>query len=253
VELALGHPLGPDVPGHPLSEDFAANAAALEKRIGHAFKDRRLLERALSHRSFANGSNARLESYERLEFLGDRVLGLAIANELYRRYPEVNEGQLSKALAGLVRIETCAEVALALGLDRCIRMGKGERRSSLHKRTVVLGDVCEALLGALYLDAGFAAAEELVVRMWAERFDTVVLETSDPKTMLQEWAHAKGLSEPRYFDLSRSGPQHKPVFTVRASVEGLADSEGSGPTKRAAERAAAAAMLKREGVEGVRE
>jgi ribonuclease III len=249
----VGDPLGPDVQRHQLSQDLEGNVAALEEQIGYVFKDRKLLERALSHRSLPAGPKARLDSYERLEFLGDRVLGLAIAGELYRRYPEENEGQLAKALATLVRVETCADVALTLRLDRCVRMGKGERKASLQNRTVVLGDVCEALLGALYLEAGFAAADALVRRLWTMKIEDCVRESADPKTMLQEWAHAKGLSEPKYSDLNRSGPQHKPVFTVLAHVEGLADSEGTGPTKRTAERAAAVAMLRREGVEGVRD
>lgn len=221
--------------------------AALEDRIGHRFADRTLLERALTHASALAPDAARLESYQRLEFLGDRVLGLAIAGLLFVRFAEAPEGQLSRALADMVRKETCAAVAADLDLGAVIRIGKGERRTGLARKETVLGDACEALLGAVYLDAGFAAAAALVERLWMPRLPTLAAGAGpDPKTALQEWAHSQGLAEPRYQELARSGPDHAPRFRIAALIEGLAPAEGEGTSKRAAERDAAARLLARQ-------
>ncbi len=220
----------------------------LEARLGYRFANRSLLEQALTHASFLPADDARGGSYQRLEFLGDRVLGLTIAAMLFERYPDAPEGQLSRALADLVRKETCAAVAADLGLSAHLRLGKGEQRSGLGKKIAVLGDSCEALLGAIYRDAGFAAADSVVRALWTNRVPAMTATSADPKTHLQEWAHTRSFSEPRYVEQSRVGPDHAPVFRVHAIVGSLAPAEGQGPSKRHAERAAAETMLKREGV-----
>jgi len=225
----------------------ADRLAALEDRIGHRFADRRLLETAVTHASFLSPEDARLHSYQRLEFLGDRVLGLTVADMLYTRYPDAPEGQLSRALADLVRKETCAAVALDLDLGAALRVGKGERKTGLARKAAVLGDACEAVLAAIHLDAGFAAAAAVIERHWAARIpDIGAGRTADPKTALQEWAHTKGYTEPTYKELGRTGPDHAPRFRVMAVVPGLGPAEGEGKSKREAERAAAEAMLARE-------
>lgn len=244
--MAVVDPVGPDVQRHPLmSED---KLAALQQRLGYRFQDRSLLERALTHASAVAPDEARASSYQRLEFLGDRVLGLSVAALLYERFPDAAEGHLSRALADLVRKETCAAVAGDLGIGLALRVGKGERRNGLARKEAVLGDACEAILGAVLLDAGFETADRLIRQLWSSRLPEVgSAVTADPKTALQEWAHAQGLSEPRYRETGRTGPDHAPVFNVVAVIDGLANAEGAGRTKRAAERAAAEAMLAREG------
>ena len=241
------HPLGPHVQGHPLSTSADAAQAALEKRLGHRFASRALLQQALTHASALSQDEARLKSYQRLEFLGDRVLGLSISTLLFEQFPEAPEGHLSRALADLVRKETCAEIAEEIGVGPALRMGKGERKTGLARKTAVLGDACEAILGAVYLDAGFAAVDAVIRSHWAARApDLTAGSTADPKTALQEWAHTRGLVEPRYEETARTGPDHAPVFVVSAHIPGLIPATGEGRSKRVAERAAAAAMLARE-------
>lgn len=221
--------------------------AALEDRLGYRFQRRGLLEQALTHASALTQDDARTKSYQRLEFLGDRVLGLSIAALLHARFPDAAEGQLSRALADLVRKETCADVAGELGVSAALRIGKGEKKTGLNRRVAVLGDACEAILGAIFLDGGFAAAEAVVRRHWQARVpDISGGATADPKTALQEWAHTQGLAEPHYRETGRSGPDHAPVFRVEAVLAGRPPMAGEGPSKRVAERAAAAAMLARE-------
>ena len=243
--MAVVHPLEPDVQRHPVMA--GDDLSGLEVRLGHRFTDRALLERALTHASAVSPDDARTGSYQRLEFLGDRVLGLSVAAMLYEAAPDAPEGHLSRALADLVRKETCAAIAAELGVSAAMRVGKGERKNGLAKKPAVLGDACEALLGAVFLDGGFAASDAVVRALWQNRLpDLEAGASADPKTALQEWAHTKGLTEPRYSETDRSGPDHAPVFRVVASIPGLPDAEGQGRSKRAAERAAAEAMLKRE-------
>jgi ribonuclease III len=221
--------------------------AALEVRIGHKFADTVLLERALTHISALSGGN-RANSYQRLEFLGDHVLGLAISDMLYQAFPKANEGELSRRLADLVRKETCAEVARAMELGPALKLGSSESNAGGRLRTTILGDACEALVGAVFLDGGYTAAEELVARFWKERMLKPMRPLRDPKTMLQEWAQARALPTPVYQELERTGPHHKPKFSVVVSLPGRPPAEGSGASKRAAEQDAASAMLSRVGV-----
>lgn len=218
---------------------------ALEARIGHAFANRSLIAAALTHVSAAAGGKR--QSYQRLEFLGDRVLGLAVAEMLYETFAEAGEGELSRRLAGLVRKETCAEVALAWGAESCIRLGDGEPPATAAK-TAVLGDVCESIIGAVFLDAGYETAKAVVRAAFGERLRAPGRPLRDSKTALQEWAQARGLPPPLYRETARSGPDHAPEFTVCVEVPGYPDAQAKGFAKRLAEQAAAAAFMAREGI-----
>ncbi len=223
----------------------APDTARLQETLGHVFVDQGLLTTALTHMS-AEGS--RLESYQRLEFLGDRVLGLSIADMLFVRYREAEEGDMSRRLADLVRKETCAEVALAWNLGAFMRLGEGEILAGARKNKAILADACEAIIGAVFIDGGYAAARGLVERAFGERLLKPVRPLRDAKTALQEWAQGQGYQTPTYSERGRSGPDHAPVFRVAARIPGLADAEAQGPSKRLAEQAAAEAFLRREGL-----
>jgi ribonuclease III len=219
----------------------------LESALGHAFADKGLLQQALTHISALPVSRRR-ESYQRLEFLGDRVLGLAVAELLYRTYQEAEEGALSRRLSELVRKETCAAVALEWDVGPHLLLGLGEAQSGGRKRATILGDACEALIGATFLDGGFEAALRVVERAWSERIEASAGTANDAKTALQEWAQARSLRAPTYRLVSRTGPDHSPRFTVAVDVESHVAAEGEGRSKRLAEQAAAAAFIAREGV-----
>ena len=219
----------------------------LESRIGYAFADKAILERALTHVSAAS-RQGRGGSYQRLEFLGDHVLGLAVSDMLYRAFPKGDEGELSRRLADLVRRETCADVARALDLGAVLRLGSSESNAGGRRRMATLADVCEALIGAVFIDGGYPAAAALIERLWRERMMTPARPLRDAKTMLQEWAQGRGLPTPSYREVERKGPHHNPEFRVAVDVPALQPAEGTGHSKRAAEQAAAAAMLTREGV-----
>jgi ribonuclease III len=228
------------------------SATALEERIGYRFADGAMLECALTHISALKGARNRAGSYQRLEFLGDHVLGLVISDMLYRTYPKADEGELSRRLADLVRKETCAEIARTIDLGPAIRVGSSEANAGARSRLAILADVCEAVIGAVYLDGGYKAAEELVERLWQVRMQATAQPPRDPKTVLQEWAQARGLPTPAYREVARSGPDHDPEFRVAVQLPAFAPAEGLGRSKRAAEQAAASAMLVREGVERTR-
>ena len=224
----------------------------LEDRIGYRFGDPPTLEMALTHISALKGARNRAGSYQRLEFLGDHVLGLVISDMLYRAFPKADEGELSRRLADLVRKETCTEIARSVDLGAVIRVGSSEHNAGARSRPAILADVCEAVIGAVYLDGGYKAAEEVVERLWQVRLRATAQPLRDPKTVLQEWAQARGLPTPAYREIARSGPDHSPEFRVAVQLPALAPAEGLGRSKRAAEQAAAAAMLAREGVEPAR-
>lgn len=234
------------------SAKSAANAAtsAIEERIGHKFADPNLLVTAMTHVSALKPSRKRGESYQRLEFLGDHVLGLIVSDMLYRSFPNADEGELSKRLADLVRKESCADVAKSLGLADDIKLGAVGAGAGVRLRKSVLGDICEAVIGAVYLDGGYEAASEFVARNWTERMKKPRQPLRDPKTVLQEWAQGKGLPTPVYREVERTGPHHDPQFRVAVDLPGLASAEGVGGSKRAAEKVAASVMIEREGVAG---
>jgi len=225
-----------------MARDRDEALSALQARIGHEFADPSLLSRALTH---VSASPARRESYERLEFLGDRVLGLAVAHMLYDAFPNESEGELSRRLAALVRKETCADVAEAWGVGPAMRLGEGEAQTGGRAKRALLGDICEAIIGAAFLDGGAAAAEHVVRSAFGARMTASGQELRDAKTALQEWAQARGLAAPRYQLVARSGPDHAPFFEVAVEVKGFEVTQGSGASKRVAEQAAAAAFLAR--------
>jgi ribonuclease-3 len=227
-------------------------ATVLEERIGYHFTDASQLDNALTHISALRGARNRAGSYQRLEFLGDHVLGLVISDMLYRAFPKADEGELSRRLADLVRKETCTEIARSIDLGAAIRVGSSEANAGARTRPAILADVCEAMIGAVYLDGGYKAAEQLVERLWEVRLRATAQPLRDPKTVLQEWAQARGLPTPAYREVARSGPDHNPEFRVAVQLPAFAPAEGLGRSKRAAEQAAAAAMLAREGVEPAR-
>jgi ribonuclease-3 len=221
---------------------------AFEDRIGYRFKDAALLEQALTHISALSGARNRAGSYQRLEFLGDHVLGLIVSDMLFRAFPKADEGEMSRRLADLVRKEACAEVARSIDLGSAIRLGASESNAGGRGRAAILADVCEALIGAVFIDGGYPAAAELIERLWEARMRTPARPLRDAKTVLQEWAQARGLPTPNYREVERKGPDHDPVFRVTVELPDRATAEGLGRSKRAAEQAAAAAMLAREGV-----
>jgi ribonuclease-3 len=223
-------------------------ASVLEERIGYHFKNPAQLEIALTHISALKGARNRAGSYQRLEFLGDHVLGLVISDMLYRTFPKADEGELSRRLADLVRKETCTEIARSIDLGVAIRVGSSEHNAGARTRPAILADVCEAVIGAVYLDGGYKAAEQLVDHLWEVRLRATAQPLRDPKTVLQEWAQARGLPTPAYREIDRSGPDHNPEFRIAVQLPAYAPAEGLGRSKRAAEQAAAAAMLAREGV-----
>ena len=215
---------------------------------GHEFADPRLVDLALTHRSAAARGRG---TYERLEFLGDRVLALVIANMLYETFDSENEGSLAKRLVDLVRRETLAEIAGDIGLGPHIRLSRGEEEAGGRDNPAILADICEALMGALYRDGGLPPAEDFIRRYWGQRMHSTVEPPKDAKTTLQEWAQGRGLSLPAYRETGRRGPDHAPQFTIRVTVGDFPPEQGEGPTKRVAETVAAERMLERlEGVDG---
>jgi ribonuclease-3 len=194
------------------------------------------------------GARNRGGSYQRLEFLGDHVLGLVVSDMLFRAFPKADEGEMSRRLADLVRKEACADVARSIDLGSAIRLGASENNAGGRGRAAILADVCEALIGAVFIDGGYPAASELIERLWEARMRAPARPLRDAKTVLQEWAQARGLPTPAYREVERKGPDHDPEFRVTVELPDRATAEGLGRSKRAAEQAAAAAMLTREGV-----
>ena len=222
--------------------------SALEERLGYRFADKSMLDLALTHMTAAKPRIKGGGHYQRLEFLGDHVLGLAISELLFREFPRATEGELSQRLSALVRKETCAEIAIALDLGAHINLGGSEAQSGGRKKQTILADICESVIGAVFLDGGYEAARDMIERHWGERLHISKKLLSDPKTMLQEWAQARSLPPPVYRVKERRGPDHHPVFVIGVELPGHKEAEGSGNSKRGAEQAAAAAMLARQGV-----
>ncbi|SIP91800.1 RNAse III [Rhizobium sp. RU20A] len=219
--------------------------AAVEALVGYEFADKERLDRALTHSSAKpqKGSN-----YERMEFLGDRVLGLVIAELLFRSYGQAREGELSVRFNQLVSAETCAEVSDDLGLHAFIRTGADVKKLTGKAMLNVRADVVESLIAAIYLDGGMEAARTFVLKMWSDKALKAGNARRDAKTELQEWTHAKFATTPRYRIDDRSGPDHDPVFTVTVEIDGIAPETGTDRSRRAAEQQAATKLLEREGV-----
>ena len=212
-------------------------AAWVEARTGHKPADLSMFERALTHSSRSD------ENYERLEFLGDRVLGLVIADWLYALFPAEPEGKLSRRLNVLVSRSTCAEVARDLDLASQMRLGKQARDDGAFESDNVLGDMVESLIGALWLEAGYETAKGFIRSAWGERVNRQASAPQHPKSALQEWAAANSRRPPAYEVVGRSGPQHAPTFVVKVSIRGVGEAEAEGLTKQEAETEAAQALL----------
>jgi len=216
--------------------------AELERRIGHAFSDRELLERALTHASVGKGAQKVFDN-ERLEFLGDRVLNLVVAEHIVQQLPEASEGDLSKLMARLVNYHACAEAARAAGLPDALRVDASATKVGARDNDRVLGDACEALIAALYRDAGLEAVRSFVLAFWADKFAHLDAPSKDSKTRLQEWAMARGLPLPQYVVVKQEGSAHQPRFTIEVRLPGVEPRAATAGAKRDAEKLAAQAML----------
>ena len=235
-----------------------ADLDGLAASVGHVFADRQLLADAVTHPSLmglerTGGRGKRPEhgpglAYERLEFLGDRVLGLVVAEWLLERFPHEREGALAKRHASLVQREAVGRVADAIGLGRYLRLSPAEAQGGGRSNRTILGDACEAVIGALYLDGGMEVTKRFIRSAWAEQIDSVQPPPADPKTALQEWVQGKGKPLPVYELIEQSGPAHEPVFRVGVRVQGMEPVIGTGPSKRIAEKQAASALLRQVGV-----
>jgi ribonuclease-3 len=235
MDLVLGGAVGPD------REDLLMGALEtwVARTLDHEPEDRALFERAMTHSSRGD------THYERLEFLGDRVLGLTIATWLYELFPDEPEGKLSRRLNALVSGETCAEVARELDTGAHVILGKQARDDGAADSDNVLGDVLEALIGALYLEAGLEAASAFIRRVWGDRVSTHDKAPKHPKSALQEWAAAKDRKPPLYRLTGRSGPHHAPRFAVEVEITGVGTASAEGLSKQEAETAAASALLEK--------
>ena len=215
----------------------------IDKILGYTFQSPELLELALTHSSVHGGKRTfELVDYERLEFLGDRVLGLLVADLLMDEFPNEDEGALAKRHAALVRRETLADVAWQTGLDKFVKLGVSDE--VLRANKTVLGDVCEAVIGALYKDGGLDVVAKFVDEQWTPRLRSAIEPPKDSKTDLQEWAQKRGLPLPEYTEMSRTGPDHAPEFVIQVSVEGEKPCSANGASKREGQQNAAALMLK---------
>ncbi|MDF1716840.1 MAG: ribonuclease III [Antarcticimicrobium sp.] len=221
---------------------LSAELKTFEDRIGHRFRRPELLLRALTHGSVSSPTRA---DNQRLEFLGDRVLGLVMAEALLLDDKTATEGQLAPRFNALVRKEACAEVAREIDLGAVLKLGRSEMLSGGRRKQALLGDAMEALIAAVYRDAGFEAARDMILRLWGERIRSVEEDARDAKTALQEWAQARRLPPPSYTEVSRAGPDHAPVFTIAARLETGEEAQATAGSKRQAEQSAAKALLAR--------
>ena len=211
---------------------------ALETMLGHKFEDPDLLLTALTHPSIAGRFN-----YQRLEFLGDRILGAAIADELFHQYPDMNEGELALRYNDLVRRETLAAVATKMGIAAHIRLSNGEDESGGREKPAILADVVEGLIAALYLDGGLDCARQFVQKYWQDLVSSARTTKKDGKTALQEWAQSLGMGPPNYREVGRIGPSHEPLFTIEVTLDNGLTATGEAGSKRGAEQEAATILL----------
>lgn len=220
----------------------AAATVALAQRLGHDFERIELLSEALTHGS---ASSAARHDNQRLEFLGDRVLGLVMAEALLAADARATEGQIAPRFNALVRRETCADVAREVDLGAALRLGRSESTTGGRRKEALLADAMEAVIAAVYLDAGLPEARAMILRLWGDRITRVDADARDAKTALQEWVQARGEAPPQYVEIGRSGPDHQPLFTIEVRLESGARADATAPSKRAAEQAAAATLLGR--------
>ena len=209
-------------------------------RLGHKFTRPELLVRAVTHSSISTDNRP---DNQRLEFLGDRVLGLVMSEALLKADPTASEGQLAPRYNALVRKETCADVARQVDLGAVLKLGRSEMMSGGRKKEALLGDAMEAVIAAVYQDAGFETARETILRLWGARIETVKADARDAKTSLQEWAQARGQAPPSYVEVAREGPDHAPIFTVEVTLDSGQSKTAKAASKRSAEQAAANVLL----------
>ena len=221
---------------------LGAELKAFEERIGHRFANPELLVQALTHGSIATATRP---DNQRLEFLGDRVLGLAMATALLDADAKASEGQLAPRFNALVRKEACADVAREIGLGDVLKLGRSEMLSGGRRKEALLADGLEALIAAVYVDAGFEAAQDFVLRLWGDRVGRVEADARDAKTALQEWAQARGQTPPSYVEKARSGPDHAPRFVIAVRLADGTEAQAEAGSKRQAEQAAAKTLLER--------
>lgn len=214
-------------------------STSIEANIGHRFSNKALLEAALTHVSVQDSKG----DYERLEFLGDRVLGLAVAETIFNRFPDENEGLLARRHAALVQQQTLALVAETIGLPGHLRLSAGEAKSGGQEKEAILADVVEALIGAVFKDSGYLSAAGMVARLWDDLIDQQVDAPEDAKTKLQEWAQARGLPLPQYKVVAQTGDDHAPSFDMEVSIIGHGSTRAEGANKREASKAAARKFL----------
>ena len=219
---------------------LSADLISFQNRLGYTFDDPSLLTEAVTHSSMS--SQTRRDN-QRLEFLGDRVLGLIIAHALFEKYIEAKEGILAPRYNTLVRKETCAEVAQQIDLGSVLKLGRSEMVSGGRRKEALLGDAMEAIIAAIYIDGGLGTAEKVILTLWGQHIEAVKSDARDAKTALQEWAQARGLKPPIYETMSRKGPDHAPIFEIEVRLETGEKQQASAGTKRKAEQAAANALL----------
>lgn len=215
-------------------------------RLGHEFAQPELLIEATTHSSLSSPTRT---DNQRLEFLGDRVLALVIAQALLDEDKDASEGLLAPRFNALVRKEACADVAVQIDLGAALKLGRSEMLSGGRKKTAILGDAMEAVLAAVYLDAGFDTVSALILRLWGERINTAEQDARDPKTTLQEWAQGHKMPPPKYVEIGRSGPDHAPVFKIEAQLSNGASATASAPSKRQAQQMAASKLLEQVDIE----
>ncbi len=219
---------------------LSAEIKAFQQRLGYEFSDLELLVRALTHGSV---SSATRPDNQRLEFLGDRVLGLVMATALLEADKKASEGQLAPRFNALVRKEACADVARQIDLGAVLKLGRSEMLSGGRRKQALLGDAMEAVIAAIYRDAGFEAARDVILALWGDRIHKVEADARDAKTALQEWAQARGQKPPSYVEVKRTGPDHAPIFTIAARLQNGTEAQATAGSKRQAEQAAAKALL----------
>jgi len=221
---------------------LSADLSAFAGRLGYTFGKPEHLIRAVTHSSMVTPNR---DDNQRLEFLGDRVLGLVMAEALLKADPAAPEGLLAPRYNALVRRETCADVARQIDLGAVLKLGRSEMKSGGRRKEALLADAMEAVIAAVYHDGGFAAARDMVLRLWGERIKNVADDARDAKTALQEWAQARGEAPPQYVEIARTGPDHQPVFTIEVRLASGGKEQATAGSKRHAEQAAATALLKK--------
>ncbi|AXT28572.1 ribonuclease III [Ruegeria sp. AD91A] len=221
---------------------LSSEIKAFQRRLGYEFKNPELLVRALTHGSVSSSTRP---DNQRLEFLGDRVLGLVMATALLEADKKASEGQLAPRFNALVRKEACADVARQIDLGAVLKLGRSEMLTGGRRKQALLGDAMEAVIAAIYRDAGFEAARDVILALWGDRIHEVEADARDAKTSLQEWAQARGQKPPTYVEVKRSGPDHAPIFTIAARLQDGTEAQATAGSKRQAEQAAAKVLLER--------